>query len=167
MEVVQIYNLMNDVTNELLGKTGVISEDLSNVVDAGVEIFNSAAVDAYVKTLVNHIGKVIFVNRPYSGALPSVMMDSWEFGSVVEKIQADIPEAQENESWELQDKTSYDPNIFYKPSVSAKFFNKKVTFEVPMSFTEMQVKQSFSSAAQLNGFLSMIYNAVEIGRAHV
>ena len=161
MEVVQIYNLMNDVTKELLGKTGVISEDLSNVVDAGVEIFNSAAVDAYVKTLVNHIGKVIFVNRPYSGALPSVMMDSWEFGSVVEKIQADIPEAQENESWELVNGTSYDPNIFYKPSVSAKFFNKKVTFEVPMSFTEMQVKQSFSSAAQLNGFLSMIYNAVD------
>lgn len=161
MEVVQIYNLMNDVTNELLGKTGIINEDLSNVVDAGVEIFDNTAVDAYVKSLVNHIGKVIFVNRPYSGAVPSVMMDAWEFGSVVEKIQADIPEAQENESWELEDGTSYDPNIFYKPSVSAKFFNKKVTFEVPMSFTEIQVKQSFSSAAQLNGFLSMLYNAVD------
>jgi len=161
MEVVQIYNLMNDVTNELLGKTGIINEDLSNVVDAGVEIFDNTAVDAYVKSLVNHIGKVIFVNRPYSGAVPSVMMDAWEFGSVVEKIQADIPEAEENESWELEDGASYDPNIFYKPSVSAKFFNKKVTFEVPMSFTEMQVKQSFSNATQLNGFLSMLYNAVD------
>lgn len=161
MEVVQIYNLMNDVTNELLGKTGLIAEDLSNVVDAGKEIFDSTQVDDYVKSLVNHIGKVIFVNRPYSGSLPSVLMDSWEFGSVLEKIQADIPEATENESWELEDKTSYDVNIFYKPSVSAKFFNKKVTFEVPMSFTEMQVKQSFSSAGQLNGFISMLYNAVD------
>lgn len=161
MEVVQIYNIMNDVTSEILGKTGIINEDLSNIVDVGNEIFDTTAVDNYVKSLVNHIGKLIFVNRPYSGSVPSVLMDSWEFGSVVEKIQADIPEAEENESWELEDGASYDPNIFYKPSVSAKFFNSKVTFEVPMSFTEMQVKQSFSNATQMNGFMSMLYNAVD------
>lgn len=161
MEVKQIYDLMNNVTNEILGETAILAEDLSNVVDLGVSIFNATAVDNYVKSLVNHIGKVIFVNRAYSGSVPSVLMDSWEFGSVLEKISADIPEATENESWELTDGTSYDPNIFYKPSVSAKFFNKRVTFEVPMSFTERQVKESFSSAEQLNGFLSMLYNAVD------
>lgn len=161
MEVKQIYSLMNDVTGEVLGKTGVVAEDLSNVVDVGTEVFNANAVDAYVRSLVNHIGKVIFVNRPYSGGAPSVLMDGWEYGSVLEKITAELPAATENESWELADGESYDPNIFYKPNVSAKFFNKKVTFEIPMSFTEMQVKQSFSSSAQLNGFLSMLYNSVD------
>lgn len=161
MEVKQIYTLMNNVTNEVLGQKDLIKEDLSNVVDIGTEIFNQNAVDNYVKTLVNHIGKVIFVNRPYAGNAPSVLMDGWEFGSVLEKINADIPEATENESWNLVDKQEYKQDIFYKPSVSAKFFNKKVTFEVPMSFTEMQVKESFSSAEQLNGFLSMIYNAID------
>lgn len=161
MEVNQIYSLMNTVTSEVLGKQELVAENLSNVVDIGNEIFNANAVDAYVKSLVNHIGRVIFVNRPYVGSVPSVLMDSWEFGSVLEKIQADLPNAVENESWELTDGHSYDPNIFYKPKVSAKFFNKKVTFEVDMSFTEMQVKQSFSSVAQLNGFLSMLYNSVD------
>lgn len=161
MEVKQIYDLMNNVTNEVLGKTDLINEDLSNVVDVGEEVFNSNNVDNYVHSLVDHIGKVIFVNRPYSGIAPSVLMDGWEYGSVLEKIQADIPTAVENESWELTDGTSYDPNIFYQPKVSAEFFNKKVTFEVPMSFTEKQVKESFSSAEQLNGFTSMIYNAVD------
>lgn len=161
MKVNQIYELMNGVTGEILGKTELIKEDLSNVVDVGTEIFNGTDVDNYVKSLVNHIGKVVFVNRPYSGNVPSVIMDSWEFGSVLEKIQADIPQAQENDSWNLTDGVSYDTNVFYKPSVSAKFFNKKVTFEVAMSFTELQVKESFSSANQLNGFLSMLYNSVE------
>ena len=161
MKVNQIYELMNSVTKEVLGEEAVVNEDLSNVVDIGTALFNASAIDAYVKSLVNHIGKVIFVNRPYSGSVPSVLMDGWEFGSVLEKISADIPEATENESWELENGTSYDPNIFYKPSVTAKFFNSKVTFEVPMSFTEKQVKQSFSSAEQLNGFLSMLYNAVD------
>lgn len=161
MKVEQIYSLMNGVTSEVLGKTDIVKEDLSNVVDIGKEIFDNANVDNYVKSLVNHIGKVIFVNRPYSGNIPSMLMDSWEFGSVLEKINADIPAATENNSWDLTDGTSYDTNIFYKPSVSAKFFSSKVTFEVPMSFTEKQVKESFSSLAQLNGFVSMIYNAVD------
>ena len=161
MTVVQIKDLMNSVTTEILGKGDIVAEDLSNVVDIGKEIFDNTNVDNYVKSLVNHIGKVIFVNRPYTGNIPSMLMDSWEFGSVLEKIQADIPDATENSTWELQDGKSYDPNVFYKPKVSAKFFNSKVTFEVPMSFTERQVKESFSSAAQLNGFISMIYNAVD------
>lgn len=161
MEVKQIATLMNTVTNEVLGKENIVAEDLQNIVDVGTEIFDANAVDNYVKSLVNHIGKVIFVNRPYTGSAPSVLMDGWEFGSVLEKVQADIPEAQENNTWDLQDKQQYPQDVFYKPSVSAKFFNKKVTFEVPMSFTERQIKESFSNAAQLNGFLSMLYNSVD------
>lgn len=161
MTVQQIYNLMNTVTSEIMGKSNVVREDLSNVVDVGKELFSNTDIDNYVKSLVNHIGKVIFVNRPYTGNVPSMMMDSWEFGSVLEKIQADIPQATENKSWELTNGQSYDPNVFYKPTVSVKFFNSRVTFEVPMSFTEKQVKDSFSNAAQLNGFLSMLYNAVD------
>lgn len=161
MEVKQIFDLMNSVTKEVLGSETLVAEDLSNVVDLGEAVFNANAMDKYVKTLVNHIGKVIFVNRAYRGGVPSVLMDGWEFGSVLEKVQMDMPEATENESWVLTDNTSYDPNIFYQPKVSAKFFNKMVTFEVPISITEKQVKQSFSNATQLNAFLSMIYNAVD------
>lgn len=161
MEVKQIYQLVNNATSEVLGSTALVSEDLQNLVDIGTQVFNQNAVDAYVRSLVNHIGKVVFVNRTYTGSAPSVLMDGWEYGSVLEKITADLPTATENEDWTLTDGTSYDPNIFYKPTVSAKFFNKKVTFEIPMSFTQMQVKQSFSSAEQMNGFLSMLQNAVE------
>ena len=161
MKVTQVYELLNSVTNEILGETDIVKEDLSNVVDVGVAIFDATSIDNYVRSLVDHIGKVIFVNRPYSGTAPSVLMDGWEFGAVLEKLQADLPDATENESWELEDGESYDPNIFYKPVVSAKFYQKRVTFEVPMSFTEKQVKGSFSSAEQLNSFMSMLYNAVD------
>lgn len=162
MKVEQIFKLMNTVTGEVLGKSDLIAEDLSNVVDVGTEIFAADAVDNYVKSLVNHIGKVIFVNRPYSGIAPSIMRDGWEYGSVLEKLTVSkLPEAEENESWELTNGKSYDPNIFYKPEVSSKFFNKRVTFDIPMSFTKDQVKESFSNAEQLNSFISMIYTAID------
>lgn len=161
MEVKQIYTLINSVSGEVLGRTDIVTEDLTGIVDLGTEVFNQNAVDDYVKSLVNHIGKVLFVNRPYAGKVPSVLMDAWEFGSVLEKISADVPEAEENDTWNLKNGQSYDQDVFHKPTVTAKFFNSKVTFEVPVSITERQVKESFSNAAQLNGFISMIYAAVE------
>lgn len=161
MNITQLHALVNTATNETLGTENIVLNDLSNVVDVGKQIIDSDKVDSYVKKLVNHIGKVIFVNRLYSGGVPSVMMDSWEYGSILEKITADMPTATENKSWDLNDGQDYSPNVFYKPSVSAKFFNSMVTFEIPMSFTEMQVKQSFSSAEQLNGFISMLQTSIE------
>lgn len=161
MDVKQIYEIINSVSSEVIGKTDVVKEDLTGIIDLGTEVFNQNAVDNYVKSLVNHIGKVVFVNRPYVGKVPSVLMDAWEFGSVLEKISADVPEAEENDTWNLTDGTDYSQDVFHKPTVTAKFFNSKVTFEVPVSITERQVKESFSSAEQLNGFVSMIYGAVE------
>lgn len=162
MKVTQLHTLINSVTKEILGETAVVNEDLSNVVDIGKTIVDQTnGIDNYVRKLVNHIGKVIFVDRAYAGGVPSILMDSWEYGSILEKISSDLPEAHENESWKLTDGTSYDQDVFYQPKVEATFFNSRVTFEIPMSFTEKQVKESFSSAEQLNGFVSMLTTAIE------
>lgn len=161
MEVKQIYEFVNETVKEVLGDEALVQEDLSNIVDIGNAVFDGNAFDKYVRSLVNHIGRVIFVNRKYNGSAPSVLMDGWEYGSILQKISSEMPEAEENESWELIDGASYDPNIFRKPVAEQKFFNKKTTFEIDRSITEKQVKQSFSSAEQLNGFISMLYNEVD------
>ena len=161
MKVAQIYDIVNTITKEVLGETAVVNEDLSNIVDVGTQVFDANATDSYVRKLMNQVGKIVFVNRAYSGVVPSVLMDGWEYGSVVEKVRGELPEATENESWELTNGTSYDPNVFYQPTVTVKFYNSKTTFEVPVSITEKQVKQSFQNAEQLNSFISMIYNEVD------
>lgn len=161
MKVEQIYELVNTTTKELLGEEAIVNEDLSNVVDIGQQFEDLNLFDNYVRTLTDHIGRVIFVNRVYKGRVPSVLKDGWEYGSIMEKISADLPEAEENESWELTDRASYDTNIFYKPSVSVSFWNDRVTFEIPISITDKQVKSAFSSATQMNAFVSMLFNAVQ------
>ena len=89
-------------------------------------------------------------------------MDGWEYGSVLQKVSGALPEAKVNETWELQDGQSYDPHIFHAPKgIVVKFYNDYVTFEVDMSFTEEQLKQSFINANELNGFISMLYTLVE------
>ena len=162
MTVEQIYQIVNTVTEEVLGDSVVVEEDLSNIVSIGDTIENLAAMDRYVRSLVDHIGKVIFVNRVYRGSTPSVMMDGWEYGAILEKVTYDdLPEATENESWELEDQQTYEQDMFYQPKVSAKFFSKKTTFEIPMSFAERQVKSAFDNVSQLNSFFSMIETAIQ------
>lgn len=161
MKVTQLKDIVNTVTSEVLGKEDVVSEDLSNLVDVGNEIINTDNVDNYVKKLIDRIGKVVFVNRLYAGGVPSVLMDSWEFGSIVEKISADMPDAEENDSWKLENGQEYSQDTFYQPQVSAKFFNSKVTFDVKLSFTTQQVKESFASVNELNAFLSMLETGVK------
>ena len=162
MEIKQVYDFVNKAVEQATGQTGLIKEDLSTVVDMGEAVMNANALDKYVDALVNHIGRVVCVTRDYRGVYAKLQMDAWEFGSIMEKITMQLPKAEENESWELTDGAVYEENQFYKPIVTAKFFNKKTTFEIPMSITERQVKQSFSNATQLSSFVAMIFNAIEV-----
>lgn len=165
MTVEQVYSLVNAMQTEVLGEASVLNENLSNIVDIGDSIINKIGYENAAKTLVDHIGKVQFVIRPYNGSVPSVYRDAWEYGSIMEKIQADIPDAEENESWELEDRASYDENIYYKPDISAKFYNGMSTFEIPQSLADKQVKSAFSSATQMNSYASMIMDASQKGTA--
>lgn len=164
MKVNQVYTLVNNITSEILGKSDVVAEDLSNVVDVGKEIldYTNGNLDNYINKLVDQIGKIVFVNRKYSGRVPSVLMDAWEFGSICEKITMNsLPDAVENSAWKLENGKSYDPYVFHGPDVSAKFFNSKTTFEVDMSFSKKQIVESFQNATQLNAFFSMIETAIQ------
>lgn len=161
MKMTQVYTILNTITQEILGDSIIVNEDLSNIVDVGKSFANANSLDNFVRALNDHIGRVVFVDRVYAGRAPSVLMDGWEYGSILEKVRADLPDATENETWELVDGASYDPNIFYKPKISVKFYNDRVTFEVPVSLTRRQVMSAFSNAMQMNGLMSMIRNAVE------
>ena len=163
MEVKQVYTLVNTISSEVLGKENVVNEDLSNLSDIGTSIIdNDKFKDSFVHSLIDHIGKVIFVARAYKGTAPNIMLDGWEYGSILEKISSDLPDAVENPTWDLVDGHSYDPNVFKAPkNVEAKFFNKRITFEIDESITDVQLKSAFSNAVQMNGFLSHLFVMIE------
>lgn len=161
MEIKQIASLVNSVLTEISGESAtLITEDLGNIADIGSSVLGNNT-DSYVKALSNRIGKTLFNDRVYNVSVPNVIMDSWEYGSVLQKVSAVAPEFSNNDSWDLNNGQEYSPNVFYKPTVSQKFYNKKVTFEANLSFTDRQVKESFNSADELNSFLSMLYTTIE------
>lgn len=169
MTVNQIYTILNDIMTEVTGgivavedapDTPIVQEDLSNIVDIGTQVFNNNWRDKYVAALINRIGREVFVDRSYEGYAPSVIRDSWEYGSIMSKTRCKIFDAKANPSWSLSSGQTVNQFEFTPPDVIQKFYNTKVGWQIDCSFTEVQLRQSFTSAAAMNRFYSMIENRI-------
>lgn len=176
MIVTQIATILNNTINqEQIGESVVVKEDLSNIVDVGKALYDSSLnptgydlnknFDNFIGKMIDQIGKVTFVDRVYTSQAPTILRDSWEYGSILMKVRAEIPDAEDNKSWtlaSLSNGASVDPFQITKPDVEAKFFNSKTTFEVPITIAEIQLKEAFRSAGEMNRFISMIQNRIAL-----
>ena len=171
MKVAQIYEILNNTINqEQIGESTVVEEDLSNIVDVGKTVIDYTSLDKnnfdnFMKSLIDQVGKITFVDRVYTSQAPAILRDSWEYGSILQKVRAELPDAAENKTWSLADMSngqSIDPFVITKPEVQAKFYNSKTTFEIPITIAEIQLKEAFRSAADMNRFLAMIQNRISM-----
>ena len=164
MEVKQIATILNTITEEITGETGLVQEDLTGVVDLGNTVFSSDWKDNYVKSLIDRIGRSVFVDRPYSGFAPSILRSDWEYGSILAKHRAKDFEAVENPSWKLTPGTTVDQFEYNPPEVKQNFWNQRQSWQIECSFAEEQVKSAFTSASEMNQFFSMIESTIDSSR---
>lgn len=161
--IFQSKELVDLSIGEALGKTEVLNEDLTNMVDVGDTIINHNKTDVFVKALTTGIiGKTVAAIRTYKGgAVPDVLRDSNEWGIVLQKITYEMPKAEENLTWELVDKKSYDTNVFRQPKVTVKYFSDFITFEIPYSITDKQLRDAFANPVAMDVFVSGLYIVVQ------
>lgn len=176
MKVKQISGMLNDVFGEILGE-GLIAENLSNIVSAGTIITSSSTFgdnfENYAGKIVDKVGKTVFADRVYRAKDLGIWRDSWEYGSVLEKIRCDVGDYDDNCEWDLtkagQSGLDYNEHIanhieemfkFYPANTQAKYFNDKVTFKTVISITRKQLKSAFDSASAMARFIGMIENRI-------
>ena len=162
MLITQTKEILTTIANEMLGADNtIVTENLENLQDIGNELITQQNVDTYVKKLVDKIGKVVFKNRLLNSTAPSLLADSWEYGAILQKVRMKLIPAEENSAVNLVDGHSYDQNVFHQPTVSATFYSKEITFEVPISYTREQLNSSFNSVSELNGFYNLLETTVQ------
>lgn len=161
MTIKQIYSLLNQTMAEVSGQEDLVAENLTNIVDIGKSVFDNNWKDPYTNSLINRIGKMVFVDRVYSGYAPSVLKDAWEYGSIMTKTRTKVFEAKTNPSWTLKNGETVNQFEYNAPEFETKFYNQKNAWQVDCSFTDVQLKQSFTSADEMNRFMSMIYNRID------
>ena len=162
MLITQTKEILTTIANEMLGEENtIVTENLANLQDIGNVLITQQNVDTYVKKLVDKIGKVVFKNRLLNSTAPSLLVDSWEYGAILQKVRMKLIPAEENDAVKLVDGQSYDQNVFHQPTVSATFYSKEITFEVPISYTREQLNSSFNSVTELNGFYNLLETTVQ------
>lgn len=177
MKIAQLAAILNGTVNttgiisQTTGKAPVANEDLSNIVDIGNDIkdFTGGSAtnfDSFMRNLIDQVGKVMFVDRKYTSQAPNILKDGWEYGSILQKVRCEVPDARDNATWDLfnypvEGGADYpDPFELSKPSATAKFFNSKATYEVPITLTDIQLHEALRSAEEFGRFISMIENRI-------
>ena len=156
----QISNFLNSAISEVVGESDIIKEDLSNIVTVGSAI-SSASIDTILNKIIDKIGRTIIVSKDYESSPLGLMVDEWTYGSILEKIRIDLPETTDNKSWSLVKGESYDCFKFSPPTIKAKYFEKSVTFEIEMSFTSIQMRDSFRNGETSLAFWNAVESAVQ------
>lgn len=179
MKVNQISEMLNNVFGQVIGEENMFAEDLSNIVTSGqVIVANSTTwskddFDNYAGKIIDKVGRTIFWDRVYTADDLGIWRDSFEYGSVLEKIRCDVGKYSDNCEWDLTSDSDsdgeldYNENIashvaelfkFYPAKVQSKYFNKKTTFKATISITRKQLREAFKSAADMGRFIAMIEN---------
>ena len=113
MLITQTKEILHTIATEMLGEDNtIVTENLENLQDIGNELITQQNVDTYVKKLVDKIGKVVFKNRLLNSTAPSLLVDSWEYGAILQKVRMKLIPAEENDAVKLVDGQSYDQNVF-------------------------------------------------------
>lgn len=179
MKIKQLADILNGtlsttgIIDQATGAAAVANEDLSDIVDIGKAVLDytgagNANYDSFIRSLIDQVGKVMFVDRVYTSQAPNILKDGWEYGSILEKVRCEVPDARDNATWDLfnypvNDGDAYpDPFELSKPSAQAKFYNSKATYEVPITLTDVQLREAFQSAAQFGSFIAMIENRIRM-----
>lgn len=171
----QIAQVLNDtIMKEITGEIDTLQEDLSNIVDVGRKVedygFGTDGVNGFVTTLIDRIGRVKYVDRTYKTQAPNILKDSFEYGSILMKVRAEVPDFQENTSWKLgaldgkgiSEAAELDPFVISAPTAIQKVYNSKITYEAPITISEVMLKQAFTSPSDMGRFIAMIENRISL-----
>lgn len=178
MKITQLKDVLNGtlsstgIIDQVTGEAAVANEDLSNIVDIGKTVLNYTGqsnenYDSFMRNLIDQVGKVVIVNRTYVSQAPNILKDSWEYGSIMQKVRVSVPEVRDNATWDLfsypkQNEAYPDPFELSKPGATAKFYNSKNTYEIPITLTDYQLKEAFQSASQFGSFIAAIENRIRM-----
>ena len=179
MKITQLKDILNGavgttgIIDQTTGEAPVANEDLSNIVDIGKAVLDYTGAsndnfDSFMRNLIDQVGKITIVNRTYVSQAPNILKDSWEYGSIMQKVRVSVPDVRDNASWDLFNypKTGGDaypdPFELSKPGAKAKFYNSKNTYEIPITLADYQLKEAFQSASQFGAFIAAIENRIRM-----
>ena len=162
-KVEQIYTLVNETAKESMGEKAIAVKDVSSLIALGDSVLSSASdTENFLNTLVDRIARTVFSVRRYETDTEGMVRHPFEFGCIVQKIYVDMPEAKQNNSWEIG-KEGYTP-VFapvIKPTAKQKLFKGITTWEVDVTIPDYMLRTAFLNETSMATFIDAIFTAMD------
>lgn len=167
MTTEQIYTLVNEVNAEAFGANPLAIVDTSSLISLGNTVLSSNQnTEAFLNVLAQRIGRTILRFRDYRNKLGDMVLNDFEYGAILQKIKVMMPEAEEDESFDLVDGQSVDQYKVSKPQVDQKLFVTRTPYQFHITIQRATLKEAFLDEASMGSFIGVVFgevrNAIEV-----
>ena len=163
MTVNQIYSLMNDIMVQHFGGDDVDQLDLTGLISMGSTVLSdSGNTDIFLNALVDRIGKTVVRTLDLELDFPNLLMDSFEFGAILQKITVNPFSAIQNDSYEIgADNFESAFAEVAKASIFTRYFEKGAdTWRFKTTIPDDLLSTAFTSAEMMGNFIDAIVSSM-------
>lgn len=162
MAVKQIYDIVNSVNSQTMGVKDLTVVDEQGLISLGQTVLTTNGLaDTWLNSLAQRIGKTIISFREYKSKYSDMVLDSMQWGNIVQKIKVSMPLATKDESYSLVDGQSVDMYKVANPKVTQSFFTTETPYQFYVTVKRTQLEEAFTSEGAMNGFIGAIYGEVQ------
>ena len=162
MAVNQIYEIVNSVNKQTMGVTDLTVVDEQGLISLGQTVLTTNGLaDTWLNSLAQRIGRTIISFREYKSKYSDMVLDSLQWGNIVQKIKVSMPEATEDESYNLVEGASVDMYKVANPIVTQSFFTSETPYQFYITVKRTQLQEAFTNEGAMNGFIGAIYGEVQ------
>lgn len=162
MKMNQIYALLNDINHQMYGQDAVTVNDLQGIISMGNTIVgDGTATDNFLGKLVDRIGKTVIRTLDLELDFPSLFMDSFEFGAILQKINVNPFDSITNAAENVGD-VGFTPTLLdiHKPQVWVRYFTDADTAKWQVTIPDTMFRTAFESETQMSSFIDAIISAM-------
>ena len=161
MNTEQIYDIVNSTASQAMGETALAAVDTQGLISLGnVVLSSSTNTEAFLNTLVQRIGRVIYRFRAYTNKLKDLTIGDMEYGCILQKLRVEMPEAETDPMYDLVDGQSVDMFKVSKPKAHQKLFVTRTPYMFKITVQRETLKEAFLSPEAMGSFISLIYGEV-------
>lgn len=158
----QIYGIVNEVASQAMGKTAISVVDDTGLIALGNTVLASDATkNNFINALTDRIGRTIVSFRAYNSHFPDFERDSIEWGNILQKLKISMPNAEEDQSYNLVDGTSVDQYKINKAKISQLLFTTETPWQTHITVHLDELEKAFVDSTAMGTFISGMFGEVQ------
>lgn len=158
----QIYTIVNEVAQQAMGSKNIAIVNNAGLVALGNTVLGSNETkNNFINALTDRIGRTIVSFRAYHSHFPDFERDSIEWGNILQKLKVAMPDAESDDSFNLQDGKSVDQYKINKPKVNQLLFTNEAPWQTHITVHLDELEKAFVDSSAMGAFISGMFGEVQ------